>query len=212
MIQFCLTGGHPSSSGHDWRWNSPRRNSDPACYTRTDIPAAAGTSHTDSVWRSGYRGECTSHIHILSKDQAVGVSASSLGIVCLRWLFLIHFLQSLHAHTQSLINTPKNWFLCTSKSWDFRREKCCYYYEQIETVFVIYLQQIQQGDLTLQDGVHVATVTTETGEVLQIQHNAVVADVQEWPHSIAFVWNWRLCVHVKVSQWEKACWHVHDST
>ncbi|XP_025075998.1 protein BANP-like isoform X2 [Pomacea canaliculata] len=39
--------------------------------------------------------------------------------------------------------------------------------------------QIQQGDLTLQDGVHVATVTTETGEVLQIQHNAVVADVQE---------------------------------
>lgn len=37
------------------------------------------------------------------------------------------------------------------------------------------LQQIQQGDLTLQDGVHVATVTTDSGEVLQIQHNAVVS-------------------------------------
>ncbi|KAL8590613.1 hypothetical protein ACOMHN_011049 [Nucella lapillus] len=39
--------------------------------------------------------------------------------------------------------------------------------------------QIQQGDITLPEGCHVATVTTDSGEVLQIQHNAVVAHASD---------------------------------
>ena len=36
-------------------------------------------------------------------------------------------------------------------------------------------QQLQPGDLGLPEGVQVATVTTESGAVLQIQHNAMAS-------------------------------------
>jgi hypothetical protein len=41
------------------------------------------------------------------------------------------------------------------------------------------LQQIQQGDLTLPEGCHVTTVTTDSGEVLQIHQNPTVAAASE---------------------------------
>ncbi|KAK7115229.1 protein BANP-like [Littorina saxatilis] len=37
--------------------------------------------------------------------------------------------------------------------------------------------QLQQGDLALPEGCHIATVTTDSGEVLQIQHNADISAV-----------------------------------